>query len=398
MPLRGTLNLQIPIISLKLPAMNKPTSIAFVIHGLPMGGAEKFMISIVNHLFEIDFKPFVILLSNDDTLSNEINREIPIIRVLKHTRYDLLVSRKIKKVIEENGALKIFCVNPYAYFLTKLSFLFDKQYQIFLSPHTTKPFSRYNWFQTFVYFRLIGKKDTLIYLCHRQQDYLTKKYHLPKCEQAVIYNGINTKIFDPALYEGMSRDDIRASYSIDPNDKLILLVARINPEKRHTDAIKALSIVHHLKAVIKPHLMIVGAGNTLLYSKLKQLVADLQLDAYVHFAGSQSDVRLFYYIADIFTLTSESETFSIAALEAMAFGLPCALTDVGGAREMIVEDWNGTLANPLHPDSIAKAWLNALKNNKNGILIRNFVEQRFSLPIMLNQYVNLLSKPAIHSC
>lgn len=371
-------------------------SIAFVIHGLPMGGAEKFMISIVNHLFEIKYDPVVILLSNDDTLANEINVGIPIIKVLKKSRYDLSVSHRIKQQILAHGANKIFCVNPYSYFLTKLSFLFEQDYKIFLSPHTTKPFSWYNWFQTFVYYRLIGKHDTLVYLCNKQQEYLTKTYLLPHCEKAIIYNGINTETFNPAIFKDMDRDEIRASFSLDKYDKLILLVARINPEKRHTDALQALSIIHKMQGVIKPHLMIVGAGNKPLSDKLKALVSFLSLDGYVHFVGNHSDVRIFYYIADIFTLTSESETFSIAALEAMAFGLPCALTDVGGAREMIVEDWNGTLANPLHPDSIANAWLNALKNNKNGHSIRENVERRFSLPNMLNHYVNLLSQPLIH--
>jgi glycosyltransferase involved in cell wall biosynthesis len=371
-------------------------SIAFVIHGLPMGGAEKFMISIVNHLFDIKYDPLVILLSNDDTLANEINAAVPIIKVLKKSRYDLSISHRIKQQILAHGANKIFCVNPYSYFLTKLSFLFEQDYKIFLSPHTTKPFSLYNWFQTFVYYRLVGKHDTMVYLCNKQQEYLTKTYLLPHCEQAIIYNGINTDTFNPAIFEDMDRDEIRASFSLDRNDKLILLVARINPEKRHTDALQALSIIHKMQGVIKPHLMIVGAGEKPLSDKLKSLVSFLSLDGYVHFVGNHSDVRIFYYIADIFTLTSESETFSIAALEAMAFGLPCALTDVGGAREMIVEDWNGTLANPLHPDSIANAWLNALKNNKNGHSIRENVERRFSLPNMLNHYVNLLSKPQMH--
>ncbi len=370
-----------------------PKSIAFVIHGLPMGGAEKFLISIVNHLFEIEYSPVVILLSNDDTLACEINTGVPIIKVVKNSRYDLSISNRIKKQIIAHGAQKIFCVNPYSYFLTKLSFLFEKEYKIFLSPHTTKPFSGYNWFQTFVYYRLIGKHDTLVYLCNKQQEYLKKKYLLPACQQTVIYNGINTDKFNPALFDDIDRNNIRESFSIDKNDKMILLVARINPEKRHNDALNALSIIHKMRGVIKPHLMIVGAGNKRLSDKLKDLVSILQLDGYVHFVGNHSDVRIFYYIADIFTLTSESETFSIAALEAMAFGLPCALTDVGGAREMIVEDWNGTLADPLHPDSIAKAWLNALKNNQNGHSIREYVEQRFSLNTMLKQYVHLLSQP-----
>jgi len=341
--------------------MINPKSIVFVIHGLPMGGAEKFLISIVNHLFEIKYDPVVIILSNDVTLAHEITAGIPIIRVLKKSRFDLSISHRIKQQIIIHGARKIFCVNPYSYFLTKLSFLFEDDYQIYLSPHTTKPFSLYNWFQTFVYYRFIGKKDTVIYLCNKQHD------------------------------------SIRESFSIDKNDKLILLVARINPEKRHTDALNALSIVHKMRGVIKPHLMIVGSGNQRLSDKLKELVSILQLDGYVHFVGNHSDVRVFYFIADIFTLTSESETFSIAALEAMAFGLPCALTDVGGAREMIVEDWNGTLADPLHPDSIAKAWVNALKNNQNGHSIREHVQQRFSLNSMLKQYVHLLFQPIMIS-
>jgi glycosyltransferase involved in cell wall biosynthesis len=373
--------------------MMNPKSIAFIIHGLPMGGAEKFLISIVNHLFEIKYDPLVILLSNDDTLASEINERIPVIKVLKKSRYDLAISKRIKQQIIAHGAQKIFCVNPYSYFLTKLFFIFEHHYQIFLSPHTTKPFSFYNWIQTFVYYRLIDRNDTLVYLCNKQQEYLTKKYFLPDCEQAVIYNGINTEAFNPILFKGMDRDSIRATFSIDHDDKMILLVARINPEKRHTDALNALSVIHKKRGVIKPHLMIVGSGNIQLSDKLKSLTSSLGLDGYVHFVGNHSDVRIFYFIADIFTLTSESETFSMAALEAMAFGLPCALTDVGGAREMIVEDWNGTLADPLDPESIAKSWLNALKNNHNAHSIREHVERRFSLPSMLNQYVHLLSQP-----
>jgi len=374
-------------------AYSNPKRIVFVIHGLPMGGAEKFMISIVNHLYDISYAPVVVLLSNDDTLANEINPGVPLYKVLKNSRFDITVSKKIKKIIIDHGAQKIFCVNPYSYFLTKISFLSDSNVQIFLSPHTTKPFSLYNWFQTFVYYRLVGKKDMVIYLCNKQQAYLSKKYFLSASQHTVIYNGISTDAFNPVHFIDIDRNSFRSSFSIDKDDKVILLVARINPEKRHMDALKALSIIHHMKGVVKPHLMIVGSGNADLEQQLQSTVSALGLERYVHFAGNQSDVRLFYYISDIFTLTSESETFSIAALEAMAFGLPCALTDVGGAREMIVEDWNGSLANPLHPSSIANAWINALKNNRNGKAIRKFVEERFSLTKMLHQYVQLLSQP-----
>lgn len=373
-------------------AYSNAKRIVFVIHGLPMGGAEKFMISIVNHLYDISYAPVVVLLSNDDMLANEINPCVPIYKVLKSSRFDITVSKKIKKIIIDHGAKKIFCINPYSYFLTKISFLSDNNFQLYLSPHTTKPFSIYNWFQTFIYYRLIDKNDVVIYLCNKQKSYLSKKYLLPSSHHFVIYNGISTEKFNPFLFSAIDRNRLRSFYSVDNADKVILLVARINPEKRHIDAIKALSIIHRMKGVVKPHLIIVGSGNSNLEQFLQSTVKTLDLERYVHFAGNQSDVRLFYYISDIFTLTSESETFSIAALEAMAFGLPCVLTDVGGASEMIVKDWNGSLANPFNPASIANAWINALNNNGNGKAIRRFVEERFSLTKMLNQYVQVLSQ------
>jgi len=359
-----------------------------------MGGAEKFMISMVNHFYNISYSPLVVLLSNDDTLANEINPAIPIFKVLKKSRFDVTVSKKIKKIIIDHGSSKIFCVNPYAFFLTKISFLGNTHYQIFLSPHTTKPFSFYNWFQTFVYYRLIGENDTLIYLCQAQQSYLSKKYLLPRSQHAVIYNGINTDVFNPDHFNEFDRKGLRSMHAIENNEKVILLVARINPEKRHLDALRALSIMHQQKNDIKPHLMIVGSGNAKLKQLLQSTALTMGLDNFVHFTGNQSDVRPFYFMSDIFTLTSESETFSMAALEAMSFGLPCALTDVGGAREMIFDGWNGSLAQPLHPLSIANAWVNALKKTQNGKAIRRFTAQRFSLSQMLSQYVALLSQPA----
>lgn len=111
--------------------------IAFVIHGFPMGGAEKFLINIVNHFYGKGYLPLVISLSEDKALIHELDSRVKVLTIIKRSRLDLSVSKRIKAAIKEEGITKIFCVNTYAFFLTKIAFLFDKSTQFYLSVHST---------------------------------------------------------------------------------------------------------------------------------------------------------------------------------------------------------------------------------------------------------------------
>ena len=121
-----------------LPKSNR---IVFVIHGLPMGGAEKFLITLSNHLYKRQYRPHIILLSNDDMLIGELNPFIPVYRITKKTRYDLTISKRVNILIDSIDPNIIMCVNTYAYFLTRIGQLFSNKKSIVLSPHSTIPFS-----------------------------------------------------------------------------------------------------------------------------------------------------------------------------------------------------------------------------------------------------------------
>jgi glycosyltransferase involved in cell wall biosynthesis len=92
----------------------------------------------------------------------------------------------------------------------------------------------------------------------------------------------------------------------------------------------------------------------------------------------------------MFTLTSSSETFSLAALEAMSFGLPCSLTDVGGASEMILEGKTGVLSKPLDINSIARSWSDILNGNFDKQVIRKNIEYRFDIEKMFKKYITTI--------
>jgi glycosyltransferase involved in cell wall biosynthesis len=363
--------------------------IAFVIDGLQMGGAEKFFINNVNNFYKNGYHPIVFILSDKVTLIDELEKEIKVITFTRSTRYDFSITKRIRKVIKAEGIRKVFCINAYVFFLTKLAFVFERDTKFYLSLHSTIPLSFKKYLQSFLYLQLVSKYDRVIYVCNNQKSYLKKKYHFSPKYGTVIYNGIDTSYFNPALFKNLNIRDLRAAYHISNTDKVIIIVARLYPLKGHFDAIEALSILYK-KYNLKANLLIVGGGDLDYTQSLKDYSKKIAMEEYVHFTGNQSDVRKFYCLSDIFTLTSHTETFSLAALEAMAFGLPCSLTDIGGANEMIIEGKNGFLSKPKSPLSIAESWGKLLNLNLKGDSIRNLTIEKFSLERMLESYMEIM--------
>ena len=355
-----------------------------------MGGAEKFLITLSNHLYKRNYRPHIILLSNDDMLIGELNPFIPVYQVTKKTRYDLTISKRVNTLIDSIDPNIIMCVNTYAYFLTRIGQLFSNKKSIVLSPHSTIPFSWYNYFQNLIYLRFVQESDQILYLCEAQHLFLKKTYKIPKHQNSIVYNGVDTQYFNPIMIQHNTEESLRKTLGINPEDKVIVQVARLQKEKCHSDAIMALSFLKSQKFETGTHLVIVGTGNSSYVSALKALVQKEDLNDFVHFVGSQSDVRPYLFMSDLFTLTSESETFSIAALEAMSMGLPVVLTDVGGAKEMVVSGLNGLLVKPHNSKELAAAWKTVFQSNLQSKKIRNHVIEKFSIQSMIDHYEDLL--------
>lgn len=367
--------------------MNK--KLLFVIHGLPMGGAERFLITLLNYFTEVHYETHLILLSNDDDLQKELNKQVYVYKVLKDSRYDITVVSRLRKVIADIDPTSIICINTYAYFLTKLASFPNPKYSIVLSPHTTRPFSLYNYLQNIIYYRFVSKKDKIIYLCNAQMNYLKNIYRIGRHKSFIVYNGINTDYFSPSIVPTDDVAKLKLQLGIEYNDKVIVQVARIQPEKRHEDAIKALSQLN-AKYGRTVHLLLVGGGSIRIKNHLLNLVRQLGMQANVHFLDTQQDVRLFYKAADLFTLTSKSETFSLAALEAMSFGLPVVITEVGGAREMVTNYKNGFMVPVKNINVLTQAWDKALSLHFDSNAIRASVVNKFSLHQMLQHYSAIL--------
>lgn len=159
------------------------------------------------------------------------------------------------------------------------------------------------------------------------------RFHIPARAVEVIPNFI-----DPALYE---RDSFpcRRSAFLENGEKLLIHVSNFRPVKRVKDTI---SIFHRVQQEVPSRLLLVGDGPERADAAAE---ADrLGLQDRVIFLGKQDTVAELLACSDLFLLPSASESFGLAALEAMAAGTPVLATDVGGVPEVVEDGVSGLLS------------------------------------------------------
>jgi glycosyltransferase involved in cell wall biosynthesis len=218
---------------------------------------------------------------------------------------------------------------------------------------------------------------------------------IPARKIAVIHNGVQI----PELPTSDDIAQIRAGLGVQPNCRLVGMVARLDPEfKDHLTFLKAASIVHGLNGDVQ--YLIVGDGRA--RTDLERLVIELGLEKMVIFTGYRSDSRRLEAAFDVSVLCSFSEGFSNVLLEAMSWGKPVVATDIPANREMIRSGIEGLLVPIRDPLATAEAIHRLLHDSTLAADIgekarqrvaENFSERAMSIKTM-HLYERLLSRSA----
>ncbi|MET0534717.1 MAG: glycosyltransferase, partial [Steroidobacter sp.] len=168
-------------------------------------------------------------------------------------------------------------------------------------------------------------------------------------------------------------------------------VGRLAPEKNQLPLIDAVAKLRATQANI--HLVLVGDGP--MRATLERAASERGISNAVTFTGALTDVRAALKLFDVFVLPSFSETFSNAALEAMAMQVPVILTRTGGAGEMIAEGREGYI---VDVEELSQRLPVLLDNLRTDNVLRTRMaaaataraQQTFSWEGMLSAYQNLL--------
>jgi L-malate glycosyltransferase len=169
----------------------------------------------------------------------------------------------------------------------------------------------------------------------------------------VIPNFVDTNLFKP-----QDNGDFRKA--IAPNgEKILVHTSNFRPVKRVPDTIK---IFEKVQKEIPSKLILVGDGPD--RSECEKLSRQLDLCDKVKFLGKQEGLVEILSSSDIFLIPSQSESFGLAALEAMACGLPVVSSSVGGLPELVRHNESGFIAEIGDVDRMAKYTIELLSNEK----------------------------------
>jgi glycosyltransferase involved in cell wall biosynthesis len=180
------------------------------------------------------------------------------------------------------------------------------------------------------------------------RDALVSKYGFPARATITVYNGVSTSTFVPSKLGG---EIMRARLDVGPEEFVLVCAARLAEAKGVDILLQAVSRV--VRQGISCRCIIVGDGP--LKEKLAHEMNALGLWGYVSFEGFQEDVRPYLQAASAFILTSHLEGLPLSVLEAMACGVPCIVTNVGGGSEAVKDQVVGLVIPPASVDAATDA-------------------------------------------
>jgi N-acetyl-alpha-D-glucosaminyl L-malate synthase BshA len=201
----------------------------------------------------------------------------------------------------------------------------------------------------------------------------------------VIPNFVDTKLFKPSNESPLKK-------SLAPNgEKILVHTSNFRVVKRVQDIIKIFNII---QKEISAKLVLVGDGPD--RTECERLCRELDLCDKVLFLGKQEALVDILTSADLFLIPSQSESFGLAALEAMACGLPVISSSVGGLPELVVHNQTGYISEIGDIERMAKYTLDLLTNNKKYKLFSENARARavnnFDKSIIIPQYENYYNK------
>jgi glycosyltransferase involved in cell wall biosynthesis len=231
----------------------------------------------------------------------------------------------------------------------------------------------------------LNEAEKIIAISGATKDYVLRLGAKPKKVQ-VVYNGVDLERFRPI--EG-KREEMRRKLGI-PHDAIVVLTVRRLVYKNGVD-----TLIESANISVKknPRIVFLAVGKGPDSDSVKLRIQQLGIEGNFKLAGfvSDEDLSSYYNVADLFVLPSKSgEGLPLVALEAMACALPVIATDVGGIREILMNDY-GKLVPPNQPELLAKAILEfaEVDFSSSKMELRAMMEKKFSWDANVERLVEI---------
>lgn len=351
-------------------AKNK-IKIIYIINDLRIGGAERFLVDLVNNFDQKIFEPKIVLLRDRLDLKDELNRNIPITIIGKKTKLGLGTICKIRRYLKNEKPQIVHTQLFGGDIWGRIGAILARVPIIVSTEQNT------NYDQSLLHnlAKIILAKwtDKIVAISKSVRDFSFRFDKVNPEKIIIIPNGVEISKFNPVVKK---------------NKKPVLIsVARLAEQKGHIYTIKALNKIKKLDWTY----WIVGEGD--LERKLKNEVRKCKLTGNIKFLGKRKDINQLLGKSDIFIMNSLWEGLGIAAIEASLMELPCIVSNIGGLNEVVVDGKTGFLTMPKDingiSEKIKKLILNQSLMKKMGKEGRKYVIEKFSIKNVAKRYQDL---------
>lgn len=356
------------------------------------GGTESYIYSLAEKLHNNNC--IFLVCYSEEGPSLKLFRELGIqtIQLPMSSPYDLKAAKKLAKICKEKSIDVVHTHFLRENYISILSKVFGNKSLLINTRHmliqNSSPIIYANKFMTRFNHKIIAVSKAV-------QDLLLKESINPNKIQ-LIYTGIEESSW---VNNNNNNNLFRTEFNIDDDTTLISSVARFSEEKGHFFLLKSISLFKKLLKINNKQNMnfkFILVGDGVLLERSKKLANDLGVFEDIIFTGYRNDISNILNSSNLFVSHSESESFGISILEAMACGLPIITTDSGGTKEIIDSSGEyGILVDYGNENEFAQALFKLVNDKdlvetykKNGFVLLN---QKFSLDKTADETYNLYS-------
>lgn len=367
-------------------------NIVHFVENLERGGLERTVIDLIAAQREAGHRCAVICLFQEGRLAAELREQGVMIQACgKRRGPDMHALLKARRFMADIPDAVLHTHNSMAHYYAVLATSGLPVARIINTRHSMggrKGTTRQEW----LYRRSMRSTDHVVAVCEAERKRLLADGARPRCGLSTIPNGISLERFVPAT--AARRRALAESLGWRPDSRVIGTVGRLQPVKDQARLIRAFG---HVRSKV-PDAVLVVVGDGELRPQLEQLVEELGLQESVRFLGDRGDVPQLLSGMEVFALSSLSEGYSVALIEACAASLPIVATDVGGNHEIVRDGVNGKLVAAGDTSALAGALQDMLADADGALSMggagRDWALSEASFRTMAGRYERLYAGAA----
>ena len=363
-----------------------PVSVLFIIDQLcELGGAERVLLRMIDHLPRDRYRPMLMTFKIDENLGFADSVSCPLYVLPLQKTYDcnaLRVARKIRNLVRKERVQITHTFHETADLwagpIARMSGC-----PILVSSRRDMGFQRTPMHRAaYRLFRPFFSQVQAVSERVRQKNMSDDR--LGASRVVTVYNGVDL----PNSSVRLGKSELRREFGLEHASHLVTSVGHIRHVKGFDVLVRvAAEVRHHLPGVV---FAIAGEEHEPAYAEqLRTTISSLGLQRNIVFLGAVQNVHGLLRCSDVFCLLSRSEGLSNALLEAMACGVPCVATDVGGNPEVVVPCETGFLVGNQDVDGAAAYILNLLRSpvraRAMGVASRKVFEEKFTTESMMRR-------------